>query len=178
MSTVLLIDDRPVVLAAWRSVLESLGITAVFDATDVATGYRAFFLKQTGPPMTEQKDAGNLDAELFAAIDEWKSAWREISRLDDNDPGDAAAATKAIKLERKIARMPAMTAEGHHAKIEVERTRHRSRGQMPDHQPRVINRVGSGVPGPTTIVTPFMGLSPLPSAVRRFIAELRGKQKF
>jgi DNA-binding NarL/FixJ family response regulator len=42
MSTVLLIDDHPVVLAACRSVLESLGITAVFDATDVATGYRAF----------------------------------------------------------------------------------------------------------------------------------------
>jgi hypothetical protein len=71
--------------------------------------------------MTEQKDAGNLDAELFAAIDEWKSAWREISRLDDNDPSVAAAATKAIKLERKIARMPAMTAEGYHVKIEVIR---------------------------------------------------------
>jgi DNA-binding NarL/FixJ family response regulator len=42
MSTVLLIDDHPVVLAACRSVLESLGVTAVFDATDVSTGYRAF----------------------------------------------------------------------------------------------------------------------------------------
>jgi len=32
-----------------------------------------------------------------------------------------AAAQKAIRLERKIARMPAMTAEGYHAKIEVIR---------------------------------------------------------
>jgi DNA-binding NarL/FixJ family response regulator len=42
MSTVLLIDDHPVVLATCRSALERSGITAVFDATDAATGYRAF----------------------------------------------------------------------------------------------------------------------------------------
>jgi hypothetical protein len=71
--------------------------------------------------MTEQKDEENLNAGLFSAIAEWNSAWREIHRLDDEEPGVAAAATKAIKLERKIARMPAMTAEGYHAKIEVIR---------------------------------------------------------
>jgi DNA-binding NarL/FixJ family response regulator len=46
MNSVLLIDDHPVVLAACRSVLESSGITAVFDATDTATAYRAFLKYQ------------------------------------------------------------------------------------------------------------------------------------
>jgi len=58
--------------------------------------------------MTEQKDAENLDAELFAAIDECKQLWRKMGRLDDDDPG-IAAAEKAIRQERKIARTPAMT---------------------------------------------------------------------
>jgi hypothetical protein len=71
--------------------------------------------------MTEQKHPENLDAALFAAIGEWKSAWREIRQLDVEDLGVAAAATKAIKLERTIARMPAMTVEGYHAKIETIR---------------------------------------------------------
>jgi hypothetical protein len=35
----------------------------------------------------------------------------------DDDPGIAAAAEKAIRQERKIARMPAMTVEGYHHKI-------------------------------------------------------------
>ena len=58
----------------------------------------------------------NLDAELFAAIDECKAALAEIGRLDDDDPGAAA-----IRQERKIARMPAMTVEGYHAKIDTIR---------------------------------------------------------
>jgi hypothetical protein len=61
------------------------------------------------------------DAELLAAIDEWKKAWREVRRLDDEDPALDVAAQKAIKLERKIARMPAMTAEGYRVKVEVIR---------------------------------------------------------
>ena len=63
----------------------------------------------------------NADAALFAAIDEWTKAWREVRRLDDEDPGVGVAAEKAIKLERKIARMPAMTVDGYHAKIETIR---------------------------------------------------------
>jgi len=70
--------------------------------------------------MTEQKDAENLDAELFAAIDECKQLWRKMGRLDDDDPG-IAAAEKAIRQERKIARTPAMTVKGYHAKIDTIR---------------------------------------------------------
>jgi hypothetical protein len=70
---------------------------------------------------TEQKDAENLDAALLAAIEECKQFWREIGCLDDEDPGISVAADKAIRLERRIARMPAMTAEGYHAKIETIR---------------------------------------------------------
>jgi hypothetical protein len=71
--------------------------------------------------MTEPKDAGNPDTALFAAIEQWKGAWRELRQLGDEDLGVSATATKAIKIERKIARMPAMTMEGYHAKIEVIR---------------------------------------------------------
>lgn len=42
MSTVLLVDDHPIVVAACRWLLESSGITAVYDASDAATGYAAF----------------------------------------------------------------------------------------------------------------------------------------
>ena len=65
--------------------------------------------------------ASNPDAELLAAIEEWKQAWGEIRRLDDEAPGLDVAAQKAIRLERKIARMPAMSTEGSQAKIEVIR---------------------------------------------------------
>ena len=69
--------------------------------------------------MTEQKDAENLEAELFAAIDECKQLWLEIGRLDDDDRGVASATEKTIRLQRKIVRMSAMTAEGYHANIET-----------------------------------------------------------
>ena len=69
--------------------------------------------------MTEQNDAANPDAALLAAIDDWRQAWSKVRRLDDEAPGLDVAADKAIRLERKIARMPAMSAEGYHAKIEV-----------------------------------------------------------
>jgi hypothetical protein len=65
--------------------------------------------------------ATNPDAALLAAIDDWKKAWSEVHRLDDEAPGLDDAATKAVRLQRKIARMPAMTVEGYHAKIEVVR---------------------------------------------------------
>jgi DNA-binding NarL/FixJ family response regulator len=42
MSTVLLVDDHPIVVAACRLLLEGAGITTVFDARDAASGYRAF----------------------------------------------------------------------------------------------------------------------------------------
>jgi hypothetical protein len=71
--------------------------------------------------MAEHNDSANADAALLAAINEWKEAWGEVRSLDDEHPGLDAAAQKAIRLERKIARMPAMTAEGYHAKIEVIR---------------------------------------------------------
>jgi hypothetical protein len=71
--------------------------------------------------MTQQQDTANSDAELLAAIEEWKEAWSEVRRLDDEAPALDGAAVKAIKLERKIARMPAMSPEGYQAKIEVIR---------------------------------------------------------
>jgi hypothetical protein len=55
--------------------------------------------------------AQNPDAVLFGAIDEWKEAWGEVRSVDDKDPVVDVAA-KAIRLERQIARMPAMTVEG------------------------------------------------------------------
>jgi hypothetical protein len=61
----------------------------------------------------------SLDADLLAAIEEWKQAWGKARRLDDEDPDLDVAARKAIELARTIAGMPAMTTEGYHAKIEV-----------------------------------------------------------
>jgi hypothetical protein len=65
--------------------------------------------------------AKNPDAALLAAIEDWKKAWSEVHRLDDEAAGLDDAARKAVRLERKIARMPAMTVEGCHAKVEVVR---------------------------------------------------------
>jgi DNA-binding NarL/FixJ family response regulator len=42
MSTVLLVDDHPIVVAACRLLLEGAGITSVFDASDAASGFKAF----------------------------------------------------------------------------------------------------------------------------------------
>jgi hypothetical protein len=74
-----------------------------------------------GPPMAEQEDTANPDAALLAAIEEWNEAWGDVRSLDDEDPRLDAAAQKAIKLERKIARMPAMSEAGYHAKVEIIR---------------------------------------------------------
>jgi hypothetical protein len=72
--------------------------------------------------MTKPKDqVPSRDADLLAAIKEWKEAWGKVRRLDDEDPELDGTADKAIKLERKIARMRAMTTEGYHAKVEVIR---------------------------------------------------------
>jgi hypothetical protein len=68
--------------------------------------------------MTEQPTPNDA---FFAAINESKKTWGEVRRLDDEDPKLDVAARSPIKLERKIARMPAMTAEGYHAKVEVIR---------------------------------------------------------
>ena len=71
--------------------------------------------------MIQPDPTTNLDTALLAAIEEWKEAWSEVRRLDDEAPGLDVAAQKAIRLERKIARMPAMSTEGYQAKIEVIR---------------------------------------------------------
>src|SRR6516164_2946085 len=42
MTTVLLVDDHPIVVAACRSLLEISGITTGFEASDAATGYEVF----------------------------------------------------------------------------------------------------------------------------------------
>ena len=42
MNSVLIIDDHPIVLQAWRRMLRDAGIETVFDASDVASGYRIF----------------------------------------------------------------------------------------------------------------------------------------
>ena len=44
----------------------------------------------------------SLDATLLAAIEEWRDVWRQVGRLDDEDPAIGGTAEKAIKLERKI----------------------------------------------------------------------------
>ena len=46
MSTVLIIDDHPIVLQAWRRMLQDAGITDICDARDVASGYRLFRRRQ------------------------------------------------------------------------------------------------------------------------------------
>jgi hypothetical protein len=73
--------------------------------------------------MTPSDDAAATDPDtlLVAAIEEWRQAWGEIRRLDEEAPGLDKIATKAVKLERKIARMRAMTAKGYLAKVEVIR---------------------------------------------------------
>lgn len=42
MCKVLLVDDHPIIVAAYRWLLEQDGATTVFDANDVLTGYQAF----------------------------------------------------------------------------------------------------------------------------------------
>ena len=42
MTKVLVVDDHPVVLQGCRRILEDAGITTVFEASDVATGYELF----------------------------------------------------------------------------------------------------------------------------------------
>jgi DNA-binding NarL/FixJ family response regulator len=42
MNSVLIIDDHPIVLQAWRRMLQDAGIETIFDARDVASGYRIF----------------------------------------------------------------------------------------------------------------------------------------
>jgi hypothetical protein len=61
------------------------------------------------------------DADLLAAIDKWKEAWGTVRRLNDEDLYLEVAVRKAIKLEQKIARMPAMTTEGYRTQVEVIR---------------------------------------------------------
>ncbi len=63
----------------------------------------------------------NPDAAFLTAIEDWKQAWSEAHRLDDEAAGLDDAATKAVRLDQKIARMPAMTVEGCYAKVEVVR---------------------------------------------------------
>jgi DNA-binding NarL/FixJ family response regulator len=42
MSSVLIIDDHPIVLQAWTRLLQDAGAGEVFDARDVASGYRIY----------------------------------------------------------------------------------------------------------------------------------------
>jgi hypothetical protein len=71
--------------------------------------------------MASSDKSANPDAALLAAIEDWKQAWAEVRRLDDEAAGLEYAATRAVRLERQIARMPAITMEGYHAKVEVIR---------------------------------------------------------
>ena len=48
MSSVLIIDDHPIVLQAWRRMLQDAGVTDICDARDVASGYRLFRRRQPG----------------------------------------------------------------------------------------------------------------------------------
>jgi two-component system, NarL family, invasion response regulator UvrY len=42
MTSILVVDDHPIVLQGCRRILEDCGITTVFEATDAATGYERF----------------------------------------------------------------------------------------------------------------------------------------
>jgi DNA-binding NarL/FixJ family response regulator len=42
MTSVLIIDDHPIVLQAWRRMLQDAGVATIFEAGDVASGYRIF----------------------------------------------------------------------------------------------------------------------------------------
>ena len=42
MTSVLVVDDHPVVLQGCRRILEDGGITTIFEASNVATGYELF----------------------------------------------------------------------------------------------------------------------------------------
>jgi two-component system, NarL family, invasion response regulator UvrY len=42
MTSVLIVDDHPIVLQAWRRMLQDAGVDEVFDARDVASGYRIY----------------------------------------------------------------------------------------------------------------------------------------
>src|SRR5215471_19256252 len=42
MTSVLIIDDHPIVLQGWRRVLEDAGVKPVLEARDVTSGYRLF----------------------------------------------------------------------------------------------------------------------------------------
>jgi DNA-binding NarL/FixJ family response regulator len=46
MSTVLIIDDHPIVLQAWRRMLQDAGVSDICDARDVTSGYRLFRRRQ------------------------------------------------------------------------------------------------------------------------------------
>jgi two-component system invasion response regulator UvrY len=42
MTSVLIVDDHPIVLQAWRRILEDVGVETVHDARDVVSGYRLY----------------------------------------------------------------------------------------------------------------------------------------
>ena len=42
MTSVLIIDDHPIVLQGCRRILEDAGVETVLDARDVASGYRLY----------------------------------------------------------------------------------------------------------------------------------------
>jgi AraC-like DNA-binding protein len=59
---------------------------------------------------SENPIAANPDAALLA-IEDWKQAWGEVHKLEEDAPGLDDAATKAVRFERKIVRTPALTVE-------------------------------------------------------------------
>jgi two-component system invasion response regulator UvrY len=42
MSSVLVVDDHPIVLQAWRRILQDAGVRTVLDARDIVSGYRLY----------------------------------------------------------------------------------------------------------------------------------------
>jgi DNA-binding NarL/FixJ family response regulator len=42
MTSVLIVDDHPIVLQAWRRILKDAGVETVLDARDVVSGYRLY----------------------------------------------------------------------------------------------------------------------------------------
>ena len=75
MTSVLIVDDHPVVLQGCRRILEDAGITPVFEASDTATGYELF--------RNHRPDVGVIDLSMR---DDGLGGMSLVRRINVDDP--------------------------------------------------------------------------------------------
>jgi two-component system invasion response regulator UvrY len=75
MTSVLIVDDHPVVLQGCRRILEDAGITLVFEASDTATGYELF--------RNHRPDVGVIDLSIR---DDGLGGMSLVRRINVDDP--------------------------------------------------------------------------------------------